>query len=218
MENENENPDPVGESTIEENDYDTKLKIMCIGDSTVGKTSILRRYCKNEFSDKYATTIGIDFQIKNMIINNKRIRIQIWDTAGQERYRVIAKNYFNSSDGFVVIYDITNRNSFNNINNWISQINDIAVKTVKFVLFGNKCDLEKNRIVGENEGAEAAKTYSVPFYETSAKTGVNVNDGFEYLIHEILASENINNRLSKRSEVLSRNKPIKSEAKKSGCC
>ena len=206
--------DEVAENSIEENDYDIKLKIMLLGDSTVGKTSILRRYCKNEFSNKYATTIGIDFQFKNMIKFDNRIRLQIWDTAGQERYKVVAKNYFNSSDGFIIIYDITNRESFNNIDNWISQINDVANKEVKFILFGNKNDLEESRIVSADEGTEMAEKYSMKFYETSALTGDNINEGFDFLVDELLKDEN---RLSKKINSIELNNNMKNN-KKRRCC
>ena len=89
-----------------EDEYN-KIKIMLIGDSNVGKTSLLKKYCENEFSNIYITTVGIDFQIKYLDINNKKIKLQIWDTAGQERYQTVAKNYFNSSNGFIIVYDIT---------------------------------------------------------------------------------------------------------------
>ena len=209
--------DEVAENSIEENDYDIKLKIMLLGDSTVGKTSILRRYCKNEFSNKYATTIGIDFQFKNMIKFDKRIRLQIWDTAGQERYKVVAKNYFNSSDGFVILYDITNKESFQNVTSWISQINDIASKAVKFILFGNKNDLEEARIVKKNEGENMAKKYSMLFYETSAKTGENINEGFDFLVNEILKEDGRLSKLSKKSDAVDLTSSKKGNNKR-GCC
>ena len=209
--------DEVAENSIEENDYDIKLKIMLLGDSTVGKTSILRRYCKNEFSIKYATTIGIDFQFKNMIKFDKRIRLQIWDTAGQERYKVVAKNYFNSSDGFVILYDITNKESFQNVTSWISQINDIASKAVKFILFGNKNDLEEARIVKKNEGENMAKKYSMLFYETSAKTGENINEGFDFLVNEILKEDGRLSKLSKKSDAVDLTSSKKGNSKR-GCC
>ena len=209
--------DEVAENSIEENDYYIKLKIMLLGDSTVGKTSILRRYCKNEFSNKYATTIGIDFQFKNMIKFDKRIRLQIWDTAGQERYKVVAKNYFNSSDGFVILYDITNKESFQNVTSWISQINDIASKAVKFILFGNKNDLEEARIVKKNEGENMAKKYSMLFYETSAKTGENINEGFDFLVNEILKEDGRLSKLSKKSDAVDLTSSKKGNNKR-GCC
>ena len=173
------------EGSIEQ-DYDEKIKLMVLGDSNVGKSSILTKYCKNQFLSKYITTIGIDFQIKYLNINNKRIKVQIWDTAGQERYRVVTKNYFNTSNGFIIIYDITDRRSFNNINNWMEQIESFIGKEVKCILFGNKNDLENKRDVQIEEGKELAKKYNCPFFETSAKEGNNIEEGFKEIIMEII--------------------------------
>ena len=111
------------EDTLNENYYDEKIKIMIIGETRVGKTSLISKYCNNEFSGgQYLSTIGIDFQIKILNINSKKIRLQIWDTAGEERFRNIAKNYFQSSDGFLVVYDITNKESFDTLDYWIEEI------------------------------------------------------------------------------------------------
>ena len=173
------------ENSIEE-EFDEKIKLMVLGDSSVGKSSILSKYCKNEFMSKYITTIGIDFQIKYLNINNKRIKLQIWDTAGQERYRVVTKNYFNTSNGFVIIYDITSRESFNNINNWMEQIENIVGDRVKCIIFGNKNDLVSERKVQKEEGEELAKRYNCSFFETSAKEGNNIEEGFKSITLEII--------------------------------
>ena len=173
------------DSSIEE-DYDEKIKLMVIGDKNVGKTSLIKRFCQNEFDNAFITTIGIDFQIKNINMNNKKIKIQIWDTAGQERYRVMAKSYYNSSDGFIIVYDITKRESFNQINNWIDQIVNSAPNYSKSIIFGNKNDLKDMRQVQINEGKELAKQNNFKFYETSAKDSNNINEGFESIIKDIL--------------------------------
>ena len=173
-------------SSIEEEDYDEKVKLMILGDSSVGKTSLLKKYCKNEFSNSYITTVGIDFQVKLLNINNKKIKIQIWDTAGEERYRVVAKNYFNTSDGFIIMYDITNRDSFDSISNWIEQIKDSTPNYKKSVLFGNKSDLNKLRNVQINEGKELAQKNDFKFFETSAKDGLNLNEGIESIVKDVL--------------------------------
>ena len=173
-------------SSIEEEDYDEKVKLMILGDSSVGKTSLLKKYCKNEFSHSYITTVGIDFQVKLLNINDKKIKIQIWDTAGEERYRVVAKNYFNTSDGFIIMYDITNRDSFDSISNWIEQIKDSTPNYKKSVLFGNKSDLNKLRNVQINEGKELAQKNDFKFFETSAKDGLNLNEGIESIVKDVL--------------------------------
>ena len=147
---------------------------------------MLKKYIENKYSHSYITTVGIDFQIKYLNINNKKIKLQIWDTAGEERYRIVAKNCFNSSDGFIIVYDITNRDSFNNVNNWIEQITDIAPSHSKCIIFGNKNDLEHMRQVELKEGKELAKKYNFNYYETSALNGKNINEGFESISKDIL--------------------------------
>ena len=206
-------PTEEDESSIEEY-FDEKIKLMVLGDSNVGKSSILTKYCKNKFLSKYVTTIGIDFQIKYLNINKKKIKVQIWDTAGQERYRVVTKNYFNSSNGFVIIYDITNRVSFNNINNWMEQIESLVGKDVKCILFGNKNDLVSERNVKKEEGKELAKKYNCSFFETSAKEGNNVEAGFKSIIMDII--RDIQNSKFKRNDSKVLNpKRIK---EKKNCC
>ena len=206
-------------SSIEEEDYDEKIKLMIIGDSSVGKTSLLKKYCKNEFSNSYITTVGIDFQIKILNINNKKIKIQIWDTAGEERYRIVAKNYFNTSDGFIIMYDITNRESFDDITNWIEQIRDSTPNYKKSVIFGNKSDLNKLRDVQINEGKELAKKNEFKFFETSAKDGLNLNEGIESLVKDVL--EDIDSIKLKRRNTTSLKEKKKSKVKKKvkePCC
>ena len=114
--------------------FDEKIKLMIIGETKTGKTSLISRYCKNEFSGSlYLSTMGIDFQIKNLQMNSKKIRLQIWDTAGQERFRNIAKNYFQSSDGFVIVYDIANLESFQTLDYWIEEIKSNSQELAKMI-------------------------------------------------------------------------------------
>ena len=127
--------------------YDQKIKIMIIGETLVGKTAIITRYTKKVFGETYLSTVGIDFQNKPLNINGKKINVEIWDTAGQERFRNIAKNYFQSSDGFLLVYDITNKETFDKLNDWYDQIKTNAPENSKCMIVGNKSDLEENRQV-----------------------------------------------------------------------
>ena len=164
--------------------FDHKFKIMILGESKIGKTCFISRYTENKFSGAYLTTVGIDFQTKIIKLNNKTIKLQIWDTAGQERFRNITKNYFQTSDGFIVAYDISENESFSHVKDWLNEINNNAPKSVKVILIGTKCDLERNIPYGEGE--KIAKENNIKFFETSAKENINVKETFECLTMDIL--------------------------------
>ena len=185
-------------SVIEES-YDYKIKIMLIGDTNVGKTSIIKRYCKNQFSPSFITSVGVDFESKYFKIGDKMINLQLWDTAGQERYKVLAKNYFNKSDGFIIVYDITDTKTFYNVTDWIKQINESAPGNVKSVLLGNKSDLKDMRQVNKEEGKELAKKFNLQFYETSAASGYNIENVFVDLVKIFLKDYNFLNQRSRAS-------------------
>ena len=203
-------------SSSYEEEIENKIKLMLIGDSYVGKTSLLTKYCKNEFKPTYITTIGIDFHLKYFKYKGKRIKIQIWDTTGQERYRTLARSTINSSEGFIFVYDITNRESFNNINNWVEQVKEIAPKNSKSIIFGNKSDLSKKRVIEINEGKNLAKKYNMKFFETSAKNGSNLNEGFSFLIKEIM--DDIDAVKANRKETLQLVSKDNGKKVKKKCC
>ena len=203
------------ENNSKEEHSDIKVKIMLIGDSNVGKTSIIKRYCKNIFSKSHISTVGIDLETKNIKIGKQIINLQLWDTAGQERYRVLSKNYYNNSDAFIIVYDITNSKSFENVTNWIMQIKENASENVKIVLFGNKSDLEDQRLISEEEGKKFAKDNSINFYETSAENGANVEKAIIDLVKEVINDENFT-KGSENTSQLSGDKFKKEKKKK--CC
>ena len=204
--------------SIEEEYYDLKIRLMLIGDSNVGKTSIIKRYCKNQFSPSYISTVGIDFETKYLRLNGKIINLQIWDTAGQERYKILAKNYFKNSDGFIIVYDITDKKSFNNVANWITQIKDSASENVKCVLLGNKCDLEELRQVDINQGKDLANNYHLKFYETSAQKGNNIQKFFTDLVKGFLNDDNFVND-SERSSISTEQRNLRrARNQKKKCC
>ncbi len=165
--------------------YDYLLKYIIIGDAAVGKSNILLRYIQGDFREEYQLTIGVEFGAKNIDIGNKKFRIQVWDTAGQENYRSITRAYYKNSVCAILVYDISNRETFDHISNWIEDCISQSPKTVFMVLVGNKSDLEDNRQVTFEEGQEMAKNNNLIFFETSAKTGKNVDKIFEDSAQEI---------------------------------
>jgi Ras-related protein Rab-8A len=144
----------------------------------VGKTCLLLRYANDSFSPTFITTIGIDFKIKNITLDGKRIKLQIWDTAGQERFRTITTSYFRGAQGIILVYDVTDRQSLTSIRNWVAQIQMHADVNVNKVLIGNKCDMNDKRAVAAEEAASLAKEYNMPFFECSAKQDIGVEKAF----------------------------------------
>ena len=165
--------------------YDYLLKYIIIGDAAVGKSNLLLRFAQNDFKTDYQLTIGVEFGAKNLEIDNKKYRLQIWDTAGQENYRSITRAYYKNSVCALLVYDITNRDSFEHISSWIEDCLAQSPKTVFMVLVGNKSDLSDKRKVTTEEGQQMAKNHNLIFFETSAKTGENVDKIFEESANEI---------------------------------
>lgn len=160
------------------NDYDYLFKVLIIGNSGVGKSCLLLRFAEDMFSDNYISTIGVDFKIRKLELDGKSIKLQIWDTAGQERFRTITKSYYRGSNGIVVVYDITDRESFEQVQHWMSEIDAHASADVCRLLVGNKADLEDKRAVSREEGETLARQFGIPFLETSAKQALNVENMF----------------------------------------
>ena len=175
---------------MENKEYDLLFKLILIGDSYVGKSNILLKYLKNQFNENSKTTIGVEFGTKNIIINNKRIKIQIWDTAGQERYRSITSAYYKGAKGALIVYDITRKNTFDNIDKWITDLKLNGDKNICIIILGNKSDLIDKREINKNDGIKKAEMYKTAFLETSAINGDNISKAFDELIEQIV----INNK------------------------
>ncbi len=167
-------------------DFDILYKMIIIGDSGVGKTNILSRYTKNQFSFEFKSTIGVEFGAKKVEMNGIKIKNQIWDTAGQERYKSITNNYYKGAKGALVVYDITKKDSFINVRKWINDLKMNGDKDVIIVLVGNKCDQDQDRAVTLEEASELAKEYSIAFVETSAYLAINVEKAFNLVIEQLL--------------------------------
>ena len=162
-------------------EVDYVFKVLIIGDSSVGKSNILLRFSENVFHDTFLPTIGVDFKIKNLTVNNKSVKLNIWDTAGQERFKTITSAYYKGSHGVVIVYDITDKEGFNNILSWLAEAKKHAGPNVSRVLVGNKCDLQQERKVTWQEGKDLADREGMAFFETSAKARINIHEVFEQL-------------------------------------
>ncbi|GMH67044.1 hypothetical protein TL16_g04576 [Triparma laevis f. inornata] len=167
--------------------YDHLVKLLLIGDSGVGKSCLLLRFADSTFTSAYITTIGIDFKIKNVEVGGKRVKLQVWDTAGQERFRTITKAYYKGAQGILMVFDVSNEDSFVNVTNWMEQIKDNASLGVKIILLANKVDVvAEERVVSKSMGEQLAAKFGVKYFETSAKDDHNVGESFLALTTDIL--------------------------------
>lgn len=204
-------------------DYDYLFKVLLIGNSSVGKSSLLLRFVDNQWNDLFVPTIGVDFKIRTMEIDNKNVKLQIWDTAGQERFKNITASYYRGAHGIFVVYDISDTESFKNINNWLIEIEKNANKNVYKILVGNKCDLEDKRTVSYQQGKELAETYGMQFIETSAKSNTNVDEAFHLLGREVMKmslndkEKNFGNKDKNKMKLDKKTEDIVFQQKQ-GCC
>jgi small GTP-binding protein len=166
--------------------YDEKCQLLVIGDSTVGKTSILHRYTEQKFTPSHLATVGIDYFTKDERINNKIIRVKIWDTAGQERYKSLTNAFFRNAQGIILVYDVTNMDSFESLKDWIQSIKDnIGENTeMKKIIIGNKTDL--TREVKRDDAEIFAKNNGIEYFEASAKLNSGIGEACQYLVGQVL--------------------------------
>lgn len=175
------NDGKVSKDAADQN-FDYMFKLLIIGNSSVGKTSFLFRYADNSFTSAFVSTVGIDFKVKTVFRQDKRVKLQIWDTAGQERYRTITTAYYRGAMGFILMYDVTNEESFNAVQDWSTQIKTYSWDNAQVVLVGNKSDLEEERVVSTERGKQLAQQMGLEFFEASAKDNTNVKAVFERLV------------------------------------
>ena len=194
------------------------LKILTIGESGVGKTCVLRRFVENKFMKNHLATIGIDFKTKTVQYGNSSIKLKIWDTAGQERFRNITNQYYKGADGIALIFDVTDRKSFDKIKEWMMQIRcNTQADEIGLVLMGNKCDFESREVTAE-DGEKLGQELGIKYYETSALDGKNITDAFTYLTGEIMKKKNLNVNGAAGGGVELNNTAGGNAGKKKGCC
>ncbi|KAJ5077764.1 ras-related protein rab-10 [Anaeramoeba ignava] len=196
---------------------DLSFKIVLIGHSSVGKTNILTKFCDDHFSFNSTSTIAVEYKTQIVEINDKKIKLQIWDTAGQERFHSITKAYYRRADAAFVVYDITNPESFDKLDYWIQEIKEQEQINPKFMILGNKCDLEDKRQISKEQGEKFAKAKRISFLETSAKEGTNIEKAFEALTKEILKA--LQNKENTQTDSIVLNpKTHLNQPRKKKCC
>ncbi len=214
---------------LEDTNYDMIIKLVIVGDSSVGKTNLLLRYADDKFDANQKPTIGMDFLSRDIVVDKHSVKVQFWDTAGQEKYKAIASSYYKVASGVILVYDISRRDTFQKLDSWHNEILNFANKGFKIMLIGNKNDLETERQVSADEGKLFAESKGMFFWETSAKVNSDrgVNKAIESIVHECIKEtlrlemnnetvqiENIRKKTAKSIDM----KPKKVESREGGCC
>jgi len=200
-------------------DYDYLFKLVLIGDSGVGKSCLLLRFADDNFTDSYISTIGVDFRFRTITIDEKTVKLQIWDTAGQERFRTITSAYYRGADGIIMVYDVTSAESFDHVEEWLSEVDRYANESTSKLLVGNKADLIEEKQVSEETAQSFAEKLGIPFLETSAKTATNVDAAFLTMAKELIKTKEESNPTrgggGADNVVL---KPVQGQNQKKKCC
>ncbi|XP_042008227.1 ras-related protein RABC1-like [Salvia splendens] len=201
-------------------EFDYLFKLLMIGDSGVGKSSLLLSFTSDAF-EELSPTIGVDFKVKHLTLGGKKLKLAIWDTAGQERFRTLTSSYYRGAQGVIMVYDVTRRDTFTNLSDiWAKEIdlystNQDCIK----MLVGNKVDKESERVVSKKEGIDFAREYGCLFIECSAKTRVNVEQCFEELVWKILDTPSLlAEGLAGNKKNIFKQKPPESTDTSSSCC
>lgn len=202
---------------------DYSIKVVVVGDSGVGKSNILSRFVNNEFSSDCRATVGVELSTKTYKINGKVTKLHLWDTAGQERYKSITGSYYKGAKGALVVYDITNKESFERVDKWIKEIQEMGGKNINIVICGNKNDLEDSRQVSEEEGQDKGNNNNLLSIETSALKSTNIDEAFKKLLCQIYINfikndTQVNDDIFTQGETLKVETKKADEMKKKACC
>ncbi len=208
-----------------EDSEDYSIKIVIVGDSSVGKTNLLNRFVQNEFSNDSRATVGVELSTKTYKVNGKIIKFHFWDTAGQERFKSITSAYYKGAKGAIIVYDITNKDSFLHLDKWIREIKEQLGKNFNCIICGNKSDLENDRKVSISDGLDVAEANHVLFLETSALNSSNVEEAFITLIKEIFNNHIKQALQAEQEDIFNQGEIVKIESenskltkKKKNCC
>ena len=207
-------------------DYQYIFKLILIGNSGVGKSSILQRYMNKTFEESYKCTIGVDFLMKSLEVKGKTVKLQLWDTAGQEKYKSMVSSYYRGANVALVVFDITSRSSFESLPLWIENYYKNGPEQKNIILIGNKKDMADQRQVTQEEAEEFSETNNMIYFETSAKEGDNIDYVFNFAAEKLLEfygsqnnDLNLKRQMNKTTELQSHNfKEIRIEEHKKRCC
>ena len=208
-------------------DYDEKVQLLIIGDMTVGKTSILTRFTDDKFSQNYLATVGLDFFTKDVEFPTlkQKVRIKIWDSAGQERFRSLTQSFFRNANGIIIVYDISNIESFENLKYWIQSINtQLGQNEINTIIIGNKVDLKRE--VKKEDAENFCQEKGFKYFEVSAKNGIGIKEAINYLVELVIKSNSKNNKqndtkklvIDKSNKNNNNHKEKKKDKKKDDCC
>ena len=200
--------------------YDTTCSILLLGDSCVGKTSLISRYANGIFKDEYIATVGLDLVSKQEIINDKNINVKLWDTAGQERYKALTPSYLRGADGVVLVFDVTNSETFDNLKFWLDSLKNNLGENNSFlpvVINGNKIDID-DRDISKDDANKFAQENNYKYFETSAKSGVGVDELFREIVNQILENKEKTDEVKEERKSIKINENKGNNQKKKGCC
>lgn len=191
--------------------FDDKIQLIMVGESCVGKTSILYKYTQGLFTNQHLATVGLEFFTKEETINGKLIRVKIWDTAGQEQYKSLTKNFYRNADGVIICYDVSDRTTFDRVQEWVQSIEDYTSneRNIQKILVGNKVDLPRQVLT--EEGQSLAAQYNIPFFEVSAKENIGIENFMKKIIEDVI------NNSSNNKKGVDLNSPDTSQSAKKGC-